>query len=105
MENTTDKPLVIRLDTPETECKACGAVCEKAQGLPMREGVFLENDDPGEWGGFDACLGCYEAHTAGGVAALMRRLALLVIDGRDPHGIARETFTRWEPGIQWPSWP
>lgn len=41
----------------------------------MREGQFLENNDPGEWGGFDACYTCWAAHKAGGVAGLMRRLA------------------------------
>ncbi len=69
--------LVIRLDERWVECIACGADCIQEQGLPMREGEFLENDDPGEWGGFDACRSCYEIHAAGGVRALTLHLARL----------------------------
>lgn len=76
--------LVIQLDPREVECTACGAVHVKAQGLPMRDGDFLENDDPGEWGGFDVCRDCYDAHTVGGVAGLMRRLGSVIGYRRPP---------------------
>lgn len=71
----------IRLDPPETECIACGVVCDVAQGLPMYEGEVVENDYAGEWAGFHCCRPCYEAHRDGGVAGLRARLLALVEAG------------------------
>lgn len=70
--------LELRLDAPDpVECIACGQLTARRQGLPMREGEVVENDDRGEWAGFDCCRSCYEAHAAGGVAALDARLRAL----------------------------
>ena len=69
--------VVVDLTPHEVECIACGAIHVRGQGLAMREGEFLEHDDPGEWGGFDACRRCFEAHQVGGVRGLEVRLAAL----------------------------
>lgn len=88
--------LVIRLDEPVVECIACGAETTQSQGLPMREGQFLENDDTGEWGGFSACRDCWNAHTVGGVTGLMRRLGDLMDKGNT---MARDHWLSWAAGI------
>lgn len=71
--------LAIRLDEPETECIACGvAPIPVRQGLPMRDGHVIENDDDtAEWGGFSACRECWWAHHEGGGAGLNARLRAL----------------------------
>lgn len=78
--------LVIDLNPRFVECIACEQMTAPKQGLPMREGEFLENDDAGEWAGFTCCRSCYEIHRLGGVMALRLHLAALSRRAHDTGG-------------------
>lgn len=56
----------IRLDARESECIACGApLTDPRQGLPLYEGRIVKPDDSGPWGGYDACLRCWQLYEDG----------------------------------------
>lgn len=58
------RTLLIEMQTRGEPCAVCGAETDGRHGVPMYEGRVVSNYWEGEWGGFDACLDCFDKQQA-----------------------------------------
>lgn len=88
-EGMKDMVLTINMNPRDgCHCAVCGGNCDHGHGVPMLEGKLVSNEWAGPWGGFPACLDCYNAHADGRLRTYDAELAHYLADGAKPMTLA-----------------